>query len=135
MAKFLVIEEGRGEGCDYAIGCNTRVWSIEADSMDSLLHRLDKAVDVVISVDVIGDREAPDDWYDDSIYMLAEHALDRDGGDLGFKSIRIVPGDGVTEVNIPQYVARADAACAAYDALEKERGERAKLAELQAKYG
>lgn len=27
MSKFLVVYEGSGEGCDYTIGCNTRVIS------------------------------------------------------------------------------------------------------------
>ena len=32
--KFLIIISGKAEGCDYTIGCNTRVEEIEANSLE-----------------------------------------------------------------------------------------------------
>jgi hypothetical protein len=38
MPKFLVVEKGFGEGCDYTIGCNMNYEIVEADSIEALVQ-------------------------------------------------------------------------------------------------
>lgn len=37
--KYLIHVEGEGEGCDYTIGCNHRLDTIEADSIDEAVQK------------------------------------------------------------------------------------------------
>jgi len=40
MSKWVVCINGHGQGCDYTIGCNSKFYETEADSLQALIDKL-----------------------------------------------------------------------------------------------
>ena len=112
--KFLIHYEGAGEGCDYTIGCNHALESMEADSVAKavkhVLHEL---------IDYDGDSDYdPEELSAITIYALAEPEV---SGTVSLDPIAIC--------------AERQAKMEAVAAKEREARDRASYEALKARYG
>jgi hypothetical protein len=105
--KYLVIIKQRGEGCDYTIGCDTRVTELETDIPD--FAAIDK--------------------------QLAKQLLEDYGNLDDIAHICYVPMSHVRDVDVRALQAAEHAVNAARKAAETEASERAAYERLRSKYG
>ncbi len=110
MAKFLVLMRQSGEGCDYTIGCGIKWKFLEAGTVE------EAALSAVAWVREYG-------WRDRSHHNVTEATL--------------IPYEDAVNLAplLDADVAREAREAAAAKLAEDEAAERAKLKELQAKYG
>lgn len=110
--KFLVIFMQEGEGCDYTIGCGTRVVAIEAVSLEAAALHVSRL-----------DENAPAG----SLGDLGAH----EGGEREMRSVLIVPADNVLPLDLTAVYGQERARKKreeeeAKDAIDRENYERLK---------
>lgn len=132
MKTFLVVEEQAGEGCDYTIGCGTRAYKVQAESLDALVERI-QSLRALSEGEVYG-RGAKK--LSEEERQLRERSSDwTDRGERERDSVTIYEVGALYEVPLAEWRAAEDAAAAAAQVAEKERQERDTYEKLQKKYG
>ena len=114
--KFLAIFEQKGDGCDYTIGCGTRVIEFEASNIAEALHQVGRL-----------DDAAPD-------YSLGYFGAE-EGGESEMKRVRVVAAEDCRQLDLIAIYAerRCRAQHAQRDA--QDEADRREYERLKQKYG
>ena len=109
MQKFLVHYEGKGEGCDYTIGCNHAISFVEAADLNAAIKQ--------VADDFLA---YPDSSYDpDAIDKVTIYAVSREQASFDLEHIRF----------------RRRTAYEMHKAAAQEQADRASYEKLKARYG
>ena len=88
MAKYLVVFEQAGEGCDYTIGCGTHVDIIHASNMDAAFREAMEDIGWYDYLEHPEDYEE-DPWgYENHMESVKVYRVDTDDGGLKFKEFQ-----------------------------------------------
>ncbi len=107
MKTFYVYYEGRGEGCDYTIGCNLNVEIVKAKNVEEVVKKI------------------TDEW-DECGFNYVESR---------YAAVTIIEAPSTTDVDINGYIVEAKAKAAERIRLKEEDKEKAEFERLKKKFG
>lgn len=114
--KFLAIFEQKGDGCDYTIGCGTRVIEFEASNIAEALHQVGRL-----------DDAAPDCSLG---YFGAE-----EGGEREMKRVRVVPVEACHQLDLIAIYAEQRRLAGQVKRDAQDEADRREYERLKQKYG
>lgn len=105
MSKFYIYYVGRGEGCDYTIGCNTRVEERTANNIDEIVSYIAESFEE--SADYVESR---------------------------IESVKIIEVSSELDLDVDEIVYNIRQSEKAIELADKEAEERVELERLKGKY-